>query len=649
MKIVRLLEDMRVELQNGLEDDKAVHESLDCWCNTGKAEKTKAIALAETRISELEATIGEAAAEVRRLTEKRKATQDEQYANQKSLDTAEQMRMEENKKFHAEEADLIEAVDATGNAIIALSSHHPEFTQIRNVASSLRTAGVIDLMLKSNPESRYRMTALKDFLVEAEKSPDTAFLAIPGYQSYAPQSGQIFGILKRMKKDFEDDLKQVRDTEAKSVANFQMLRSAKLSEIALAKKTIVQIDVDIGNLKSKHAQAFKQKENTEAQLALDREFLKNLKVKCSESDAEFDKRTKDRLAEIAAVDETIQILNSDESFANFDTTVNSALFQVKQSSAREASLRKRAVDALRHVAKPSPKLSFVLLSTQLDTFEKVKAEIDKLVSELGKQQEDEVAHRDWCIENQDTNVRDTAAAADKKSNLEARIVALKRSIADFKKDLKNAATEISDAQDQMKRRSENREAENADFQQTVLDQRVTQTILTKALARMRQVYALLQRQPGAPHIETSGTHTDPGNGPARFTKYQANVGGRRVLDMLSKVLQDSKTMENDAIESEEDSQAEYESFMMGSNEAIARLLQSISDMKEGKAQNTLDLNAANADLKATITELEGLGAESADLHGSCDFIINNFDLRQEARTAEINALREAKAILSGMK
>ena len=47
--------------------------------------------------------------------------------------------------------------------------------------------------------------------------------------------------------------------------------------------------------------------------------------------------------------------------------------------------------------------------------------------------------------------------------------------------------------------------------------------------------------------------------------------------------------------------------------------------------------------------LEGLAATLADLHGSCDYILKNFDARQAARSAEIDALGEAKAILSGAK
>jgi len=62
-----------------------------------------------------------------------------------------------------------------------------------------------------------------------------------------------------------------------------------------------------------------------------------------------------------------------------------------------------------------------------------------------------------------------------------------------------------------------------------------------------------------------------------------------------------------------------------------------------------DCNKATSDLKETTDELEELEAYRADLHGQCDFIIKNFDLRAEARENEIEAIGEAKAILSGAK
>lgn len=209
---------------------------------------------------------------------------------------------------------------------------------------------------------------------------------------------------------------------------------------------------------------------------------------------------------------------------------------------------------------------------------------------------------------------------------------------------------VAEMQEQMKRASENREAENADNQQTLSDQRMTQMILNKALDRMKQVYAFLQsQQPGAPHIQTSGTHTDPGNGPARFTKYETNVGGGRVVSMLETIIGDSRTMENDAIQAEQDAQVAYESMMQDSNKAITQYTKKIVNMKGARANAQESKTLAKSDLKATLHELEDLNNVFADLQGSCNFILKNFDARQEARQAEINALREAKAILSGMQ
>merc|ERR1719217_1316614 len=46
-------------------------------------------------------------------------------------------------------------------------------------------------------------------------------------------------------------------------------------------------------------------------------------------------------------------------------------------------------------------------------------------------------------------------------------------------------------------------------------------------------------------------------------------------------------------------------------------------------------------------EMMALGEYIAKLHGSCDFLLENFDVRKEARASEIDALKKAKAVLSG--
>merc|ERR1719506_3095153 len=147
--------------------------------------------------------------------------------------------------------------------------------------------------------------------------------------------------------------------------------------------------------------------------------------------------------------------------------------------------------------------------------------------------------------------------------------------------------------------------------------------------------------------KTSATHTDPGNGPAKFSKGGKNAGGGKVVAMLEEVLADTKKTEDQAMASEADSQSAYENFMKDSNKSIKKTTQSISDMTGARAADKEALAMAKTDFSQTMTELAGLDQTSADLHKSCDYTLKNFDTRQAARSAEMDALREAKSILSG--
>merc|ERR1719169_185395 len=178
---------------------------------------------------------------------------------------------------------------------------------------------------------------------------------------------------------------------------------------------------------------------------------------------------------------------------------------------QQERLRDRAGAALAKVANhnPSPQLVLIMTSVHLDAFTKVIAEIDKMVAQLKQQQKDEVEQRDWCIAELNKNNLTMEAAYDKQASLMQKIADLESTIETLKKDIEAKTQEIAEMQTAMKRASEDREGENADFQQTAVDQQMTQMILTKALDRMKKVYALLQQRalravqqhqaPGAPH------------------------------------------------------------------------------------------------------------------------------------------------------
>merc|ERR1719473_1511082 len=172
-----------------------------------------------------------------------------------------------------------------------------------------------------------QVSVLKSFVQQAEGSGSFLTDTIPGFQSYAPQSGQIMGILKQLKEELSKDLSESQKAALKAEEEFVALKAAKEEEMAAGKKQLDQLEESLADFGEKHAAAAEELADTEEQLENDKTFLAALKKKCAETDAEYEERTKSRLEEIAAVQDTIKFLNSDEAFNMFDKTVNTGFVQ----------------------------------------------------------------------------------------------------------------------------------------------------------------------------------------------------------------------------------------------------------------------------------------------------------------------------------
>merc|ERR1719504_530775 len=234
---------------------------MTCWCDSNNKEKTAAIDSSNSKIAQLESSMGSSAARISELKQKRKETLDEVNADHKALMDATALRMKENKEFQASETDYLEAIDAAKNAIIVVGKHNPSLTQLKAVAHRLLDARVKEMVDHTRGVSKANMAAFQSFLHGAEKA--ASFLSIPGMQSYAPQSGQIFGILNQMKEDFEVNLSEAQKSEAKAKAEYDTLKAAKEDEIATGKKLVVSLDGSIADTQEKYATEAKELEDTE--------------------------------------------------------------------------------------------------------------------------------------------------------------------------------------------------------------------------------------------------------------------------------------------------------------------------------------------------------------------------------------------------
>jgi len=477
------------------------------------------------------------------------------------------------------------------------------------------------------------------------QAPEDYFDAAPTFkQSYAPQSGEIFGILRQMKETFESNLSASQKEELANQQAYTDIKAAKEEEIAAGQTQIDSKTQQLADTDEKNAQAKEDIADTRASLSADEQFLMMLKEKCQMTDKEWEERQKTRQLEMEACSKALAVLSGDDAHDLFTKTFNPALVQASSKFTSE-----RRVAASRLLSKVaakvhSPKLATLAVQVRLDAFVRVKKAIDDMISQLLVEKADEIKHKDFCVDEFNSNELQTEKKDREKQDLTAKVEDLEGQIDALAKAVETLKAEIAEMQVQLKRAGEDREKENKEFQTTVADQRETQKLLTSALNILKDFYgkkaaaALLQKQ------EPAGPPPPPG-----FEGYKKNAASGGVMGMIQQIINDAKAMEAETIRSEEDAQKAYEDFVKETNASVESKSKDIINKSETKAKAEADLVETKEKKESVMVELEQLSNYNAELHQSCDFITKNFDLRQTARDEEVEALRQAKAILSGAK
>jgi septal ring factor EnvC (AmiA/AmiB activator) len=613
-RVVNLLKEMSKTLNKEQEEDEALYDKLACWCNNNKYEKNGASDAATAKISHLEASIEMLTARSKELNTKIKELEAEFASDKAALAEASVLRAKQLKEFHAMELDNIAALENLKAAIVVLSKHE-------GAAFPQTAQGFLQAEAPSAD-----VTTVK----RALKSASAFMQSHQGYMpSYNSQSGEIMGVLRQLQEEMQGALSGAQKTEASRAGLFAELRSAKTAEIESGEKMSEAKEDELAKTDMDNAEAKEDLKQTEASLAEDQKFLANLGKMCAEGDANFAARKSSRLKEIQAVSETIEILEGDEAKDAMDTT-----FSFMQT-ARNTDKRRTAAAAILRKA-GSPELSMLASSVELDAFTKVKAMIDTMIATLKTQQADEVKKNDWCKAELQENEMTTMKTTDLKADLEAKAGELESTIKTLAGEIEKAHNDIAQLNLDLQRASENRKAENLDFQKVVADQMVTAEILAKALDKLAKFYdeaALVQQKKQTP--------------PVAQAEYKQSSGAGGVMSMIEKLIYDTKDITAESKKSESEAQAAYEALVADTNESIADLSKEVTSKTKAKAQAKKDLSMTNGDLADAVTELENLGKYNADLHRECDYVQKNFGIRQSARAQEMEALAQAKQILNG--
>merc|ERR1719355_566279 len=278
-KVINLLKDMQVQLEKEQKEDEEVYEKVACWCETNDKEKTAAIEEAEAHITDLTSSIEELTATSARLNTEIKNLEAEIAKNTEALAKATSIREKELAEFNAEEKDMLQSIGALKSAITVLSKHHQSFAQVPSEA-------LLNIAVTLKFQMHKHKDMLTGIITPSQKKAVAMFVQAPGdyfdaeptfKQSYAPQSGEIFGILKQMKETFETNLSASQKEEMANQAAYEDLKAAKLAEIAAGNEQKDTKTQELADTDSALAQAKQDLEDTRNSLSADQKFLMNQK------------------------------------------------------------------------------------------------------------------------------------------------------------------------------------------------------------------------------------------------------------------------------------------------------------------------------------------------------------------------------------
>mmetsp|Transcript_14684 Transcript_14684/g.26019 ORF Transcript_14684/g.26019 Transcript_14684/m.26019 type:complete len:687 (+) Transcript_14684:90-2150(+) len=638
-KVVSMLQSMQKKITAEGEKEAALYEKFECYCKGGKGDLEASIASANIAVPQLGKDIEAKEAKLAQTKEDLKSAKVSRDEAKAAVADATAVREKEAAAFAKESTEYKTNIAAIKSAVSAISK------------------GATGLFLQSD-SAKLVLQAIdaKQDMIEADRQELVAFLS--GGQASTdevPGSAEIVGLLKQLDDEMSATLASITKDEKAAIASFEAIVAAKKKEIAALTLQIEAKTKSVGELGVEIATMKGDLSDTEAALIADQKFLANLESDCATKAAEWDEIQKTRSTELAAVAETIKILNDDDALEVFKKTLPSAsassFVQVKVRTDQKAKALAAVQQSIAKFGSVLPRLDFIALALHGKTvgFEKVIKMIDEMVATLKTEQLDDDHKKEYCAAQFDSTEDKLKVLSGTVSDLEPKIADTEESIASLASEIKDLQKGIAALDASVADATANRKAEHEDFLELMSSDNAAKELLAFAKNRLNKFYnPKLYAATNFLQIAKHSNKADPGPPPAAPGPYSTkSAESTGVVAMLDKLIAGLDKEMQEAEVSEKNAQESYESLMADSAAKRTADGASITEKEAAKAGLGSELEASK-EAKAS-TEKKAMATEKymQSLHAECDWLVQYFDVRKEARTSEIASLANAKAVLSG--
>jgi hypothetical protein len=191
-----------------------------------------------------------------------------------------------------------------------------------------------------------------------------------------------------------------------------------------------------------------------------------------------------------------------------------------------------------------------------------------------------------------------------------------------------------------------RRSENALYQEDIGNLVAATDLLKQAISVLEKFYAAAARASSAELLQAEKRGREDPEGPATWDgPIQPSESGKEVIEMLTFVLTETQKEETAAHEAEDTAQGLYEESMGTLKQEASDLADALAQLKELLASTEISLAQARVDLEKTEKAKLAIERYLEQIKPGCDFIIDNYDARETARSEETAALEQAVSLL----
>lgn len=671
-RVISLLTKLSAQVQ---EEGKAEAESYDkfaCFCKDEADKKVYVIAKSDKLINELktdiEALTGEIAALDDEAATLAKSIEDEEATQKKNTEA----RNKEHEEYQKERDSLVQAISATERAMEAVKNSKKDVEE--QIAMLLQT-------LPAKAISKSQLLALiAGANVGAKKHK-----AAPGEAAkYKYDSQEVIDTLLMLTREFKEDLANLDEFEATTQNSFEMAEGERTNIIKADKAEKEQKEKISASKSAEKSDKEMQEEAETADRNSDQEFLDALTSKCEGKAEAWDQRSTARAEEITTLTQAVELLKGIGEKYNANSKLvgliskgtqpavgqhsPSSFFQLRAQSLNKQKLSNndvlnKLVSDLSDKAHSLKSAPLAMLAVQIessgpDHFVKVRGIIKDLIDKLEADAKAEATQKSFCDKEMAAAItkRDKNAAAIEVAN--AKIDTTEAAIAQLKVEIEELAKQIAELHATLVEMKKLREEEKAKNEKTIADAKDGGEAVAQALKVLEAYYGttvLMQSAYKPPNSDREGKTVDDVMKSQdvetfKTEEYKGQIDSSKgIIGMLEVIESDFIRTVETVTEQEKESEEAYQELKAETEKSIKEKEKDKEGKEADKEEQEGLLLEYKDDLETATTKHEESLEELAKIKTLCVDADETYAERRQRRQEEIEALKEALAILEDWK